>query len=49
MDVFVQTVFSKVFHAAIVSRVVDMVDPEGRVAMDEEQKKLRNSTTLAAH
>ena len=38
MDVFVQTVSSKVFHAKAVSRVVDMVDPEGRVAMDEARK-----------
>ena len=35
MDVFVQTVSSKVYHAKAVSRVVDMVDPGGRVAIDE--------------
>ena len=40
---------SKVFPAKAVSRVVDMVDPGGRGADGWGQKKLRNSTTLAAH
>ena len=40
---------SKVFHAKAVSRVVDMVDPGGRGADGWGQKKLRNSTTPAAH